>query len=53
MSERILYECLRCGIRAPLEKWQRVALGDFKCPVCSYRVGKKVRPPRVKRVKAV
>jgi len=54
MSEQIIYECVRCGLRAPLEKWMRTGeTGDFKCPVCSYRLGKKVRPPISKRVKAV
>lgn len=45
-----------------LEKWEARELekrgissqgGNFKCPHCSYRVAKKMRPPLAKRVNAV
>ena len=50
MSE-IVYECVRCGARAPKKEWERTGPGSFKCPVCSYRVARKIRPPIAKRVK--
>ena len=45
-----------------LEDWERFerekrAIGApekrFKCPYCSYRVGKKLRPPIARRVDAI
>jgi DNA-directed RNA polymerase subunit RPC12/RpoP len=53
MSE-IVYECVRCGRRAPLSEWLRVdEFGQFKCPSCGFKVARKLKPPVVKRVRAV
>jgi len=49
-SGEIVYECVRCGYRASAEKWEML---NWKCPNCSYKVARKVRPPIVKRIKAV
>ena len=46
-----LYECLKCGNvadGAEFELRQKIA-----CPVCGYRVLRKVRNPVVRRLKAV
>lgn len=47
----VLYECLRCGYRC--DGKEIVDRGRIVCPQCGYRVIKKVRPPIVKRVKAI
>lgn len=47
----ILYECMNCGEKISAE--QMVMTPEIKCPFCGYRVLKKVRPPVVKRVKAI
>jgi DNA-directed RNA polymerase subunit P len=46
----ILYECVYCG--AKLTSEQLATTPEIKCPICGYRVIKKVRPPVVKHVKA-
>jgi DNA-directed RNA polymerase subunit P len=48
----IVYECVKCGAKVPLEELD-LRGGKVKCIICGYRVLKKVRPPVVKRVKAV
>jgi DNA-directed RNA polymerase subunit P len=47
----ILYECVRCGLVFDGEKIAE--RGIIKCPDCGYRIIKKVKPPIVKKVKAV
>ncbi len=47
----ILYECMSCGEKISAQ--QMAMTPEIKCPFCGYRVLKKVRPPVVKRVKAV
>ena len=47
----IVYECTRCGAKAPSEELD-LRGGEMKCIVCGYRVLKKIRPPVVKRVSA-
>jgi len=56
MSEELMYECLKCGEIAPKPEWDRVeagAGGTFKCPRCSFKIARKLRPPIAKRVKAI
>jgi len=48
----ILYECVRCGYKAPENKWSYTGGPGWKCPQCGYRVARKTRPPIVKRIKA-
>lgn len=49
--ETLTYVCVKCGHRFSGEELE---LRDrIVCPKCGYRVIKKVRPPVVKRVKAV
>jgi len=47
----VRYECVRCGLVFDGEKIAE--RGIIKCPSCSFRVLKKVKPPVVHRVKAV
>jgi len=47
----IVYECVRCGAKVPLEELE-LRGGEIKCIVCGYRILKKIRPPVVKRVSA-
>ncbi|MCD6431190.1 hypothetical protein J7L33_00590 [Candidatus Bathyarchaeota archaeon] len=47
----IVYECVRCGAKVPLEELE-LRGGEIKCIVCGYRILKKIRPPVVKRVPA-
>ena len=47
----ILYQCARCGLVFDGEKIAE--RGNIKCPDCGYRMIAKVRPPVVKRVKAI
>jgi len=49
LSEMI-YECIRCGARPPLSKIEELG---FKCPECGFKGFKKIRPPVVKRIKAI
>jgi len=44
----IMYECIGCGASVTAE--QLAVTPEIKCPMCGYRVLKKVRPPIVKRV---
>jgi DNA-directed RNA polymerase subunit P len=48
----IVYECVRCGAKVPLEELE-LRGGEIKCIVCGYRILKKIKPPVVKRVQAV
>ncbi|MEM2093099.1 MAG: RNA polymerase Rbp10 [Candidatus Bathyarchaeia archaeon] len=48
----IVYECVRCGAKVSTTDIE-LRGGEIKCTVCGYRVLKKIRPPIVKRVKAV
>ncbi|MCD6446080.1 DNA-directed RNA polymerase subunit P [Candidatus Bathyarchaeota archaeon] len=47
----IVYECVRCGAKVPLEELE-LRGGEIKCIVCGYRILRKIRPPVVKRVQA-
>ncbi|MEM2972288.1 MAG: DNA-directed RNA polymerase subunit P [Candidatus Bathyarchaeia archaeon] len=47
-----VYECVRCGAKVPLEELE-LRGGEMKCTVCGYRILKKIKPPVVKRVKAI
>jgi DNA-directed RNA polymerase subunit P len=47
----VRYECLRCGLVFDGEKIAE--RGIIKCPDCNYRIIAKVRPPVVKRLKAI
>ena len=47
----IEYECISCGSRISAE--MLLLSPEIKCPICGYRVLRKVRPPIVKKVKAV
>jgi len=49
---RLVYECLRCGAKVSTEELE-LRGGEIKCTVCGYRVLKKIRPPVVKRAKAM
>jgi DNA-directed RNA polymerase subunit RPC12/RpoP len=51
MSE-IQYQCVNCGQVFPKSKWEEIE-GQFRCPNCGSKTAKKVKPPIVKRVKAV
>jgi len=46
----IEYECVSCGARVTAE--QLAVTPEIKCPICGYRILKKVRPPIVRHVKA-
>jgi len=46
----IVYECLKCGARVTAEELSMVP--EIKCPICGYRVLRKIRPPIVKKLKA-
>ncbi|MEM1538847.1 MAG: hypothetical protein QXW82_01620 [Candidatus Bathyarchaeia archaeon] len=48
----IVYECVRCGAKVSTEELE-LRGGEIKCTVCGYRVLKKIRPPVVKRVRAI
>jgi DNA-directed RNA polymerase subunit RPC12/RpoP len=52
LSEEVVYQCLKCGGVYPKSKWEEIE-GRFRCPNCRSKIAKKVRPPIVKRVKAV
>jgi DNA-directed RNA polymerase subunit P len=47
----ILYECNRCGKR--FDGREIAERGNLKCPHCGYKIIKKVKPPVVKRIKAI
>jgi DNA-directed RNA polymerase subunit P len=49
---KLVYECVRCGAKVFTEELEHRG-GGMKCTVCGFRVLKKIRPPVVKRVKAV
>jgi len=49
----VLYECLFCGAVSPKSKWEEIE-DQFRCPNCGHsKTAKKIRPPVVRRVKAV
>ena len=50
--ENVTYKCVRCGTRMTRKDLEERG-GENKCINCSYRVLKKVRPPIVKRIKAI
>jgi DNA-directed RNA polymerase subunit P len=59
MSEKVekhelglVYECVKCGSIVALEELE-LRGGGVKCTHCGYRVLRKIRPPVVKRVKAI
>lgn len=49
---KLVYECVRCGAQVFTEELEHRG-GGMKCTVCGFRVLKKIRPPVVKRVKAI
>lgn len=49
-SAGIEYECASCAARVTAE--QLAVTPEIKCPICGYRILKKVRPPIVRHVKA-
>jgi len=51
-SVKLVYECVRCGAKVLTEELEHRG-GGMKCTVCGFRVLRKIRPPVVKRVKAV
>jgi DNA-directed RNA polymerase subunit P len=52
LKHGLVYECVKCGAPVALEELE-LRGGGVKCTHCGYRVLKKIRPPVVKRVKAV
>ncbi len=46
----ILYECVNCGSSITAEQLSMTP--EIKCPICGYRILRKVRPPIVKHVRA-
>jgi len=46
------YKCVKCGEITTSEDLENLYIGRVKCKNCGYRVLMKVRPPRVKIVKA-
>jgi len=46
----IRYRCVVCGSEVSASQLELTP--EIKCPVCGFRVLRKVRPPVVKRVKA-
>tara|TARA_B100000029_G_C17226812_1_gene833841 strand:+ start:184 stop:390 length:207 start_codon:yes stop_codon:yes gene_type:complete len=46
----VIYECLRCNVKANLSELNR--LPEIKC-ICGFRVFTKIRPPLVKSVNAI
>jgi len=46
----IQYECISCGTRVTAD--QLAVTPEIKCPICGYRILKKVRPPIVRHLKA-
>jgi DNA-directed RNA polymerase subunit RPC12/RpoP len=46
----IVYECISCKERVTAE--QLAITPEIKCPICGYRVLKKIRPQIVKHIKS-
>jgi len=46
----IEYECISCASRITAD--QLAVTPEIKCPICGYRILKKVRPPIVRHIKA-
>ncbi|MEM2463572.1 MAG: DNA-directed RNA polymerase subunit P [Candidatus Bathyarchaeia archaeon] len=49
--QNMTYKCLKCG--AEIKGEELIFRNQIKCPYCKCRVLCKIRPPIVKRVKAV
>jgi len=45
-----VYECMRCGNRVPYARLMEYV--SFRCPICGFRIFRKVRSPTVKHLKA-
>lgn len=45
-----VYECMKCRNRIPYAKL--ITYVSFRCPVCGFRIFRKVRSARVKHLKA-
>jgi len=50
-STGIEYQCLNCSEK--ISSKQLAVTPEIKCPFCGYRVLRKIRPPVVKRLKAI
>lgn len=50
-SAEIFYKCFRCNALIPYGKLK--ISPDLKCPECGCKILMKVRPPIVKKVKAI
>ncbi len=48
----VVYKCGRCGKEITLEDLEK-GPGKVTCPNCSYKIVYKVRPPVIKRIKAI
>lgn len=46
-----VYECISCGNRVTYRKLMEYI--SFRCPVCGYRIFRKVRAKTVKHLKAI
>jgi DNA-directed RNA polymerase subunit P len=46
----VKYKCVKCGSEVSASQLELTP--EVKCPVCGFRVLRKVRPPIVKKVKA-
>ena len=46
----IVYECVDC--KAHISAEQLSITPEIKCPMCGYRVLRKIRPPVVKHIKS-
>lgn len=51
-ADEIMYTCVHCGEKTS-GKDLRERGGQIKCKDCGYRILKKMKPPLVKRIKAV
>jgi len=46
----VRYKCVKCGSEVSASQLELTP--EVKCPVCGFRVLRKIRPPIVKKVKA-
>lgn len=51
-NEGIIYECKRCGGSMSAYNIEERG-GEVKCIHCGYRILKKIKPPVVKRIRAI
>jgi len=51
MSQRVVYECMKCGQRVDFTMIQN--LRQVKCTACGSKLLRKVRSVRVKKVPAI